>query len=73
MIDTLPLTIDHNFLFASSSSLQGHLIDALALASPARCQGYLAEDPHVVAEREELTARKRRLESVRAELLDFGL
>lgn len=39
----------------------------------ARCGMYLAEDPGLVTKRDELTARKRRLDSVAAELYNFGL
>jgi len=73
LIDIVPLTIDHAFLLAVSTALQQHLITQLGISSSARCVGYLAEDPHVVAEREELLGRKKRLESVRTELFNFGL
>ena len=73
MIDNVPMTIDHTFLFSFARALQQYLIEKLAVASPARCAAYLAEDPHIVAEREELMARKKRLESVQTELFNFGL
>lgn len=70
------MTIDNEFLFAFAQSLQPFLIEKLGLGSPtasARCAAYLAEDPVVVAEREELTGRKKRLEAVQVELYNFGL
>ena len=39
----------------------------------ARCAAYIAEDPHVVAAREELTTKMKRLETVQKALLNFGL
>ena len=39
----------------------------------ARCGKYLQEDPSVVARKDELVARKKRLESVAFELQSFGL
>ena len=38
-----------------------------------KCAAYLAEDPEVSVVREEVLARKRRLEKVQEELLNFGL
>ena len=76
MIDYVPLAIDHDFLYAFSNSLQDELVDKLGLGTREagdRCAGYLAEDPQVAATREELLSRKRRLEKVQDELLNFGL
>ena len=41
--------------------------------SYARCQAYIAEDPYVVATREELSTKMKRLETVQKALLNFGL
>ncbi|TCD63213.1 hypothetical protein EIP91_005825 [Steccherinum ochraceum] len=76
VIDNIPMAIDQSFLFAFAYALQPYLIKKLGLGtatSSQRCALYLAEDPNVVAEREELTARKKRLESVQTELYNFGL
>lgn len=76
VIDDIPMTIDNMFLFAFADQLQSHLIEKLGLGSPnarLRCTGYLAEDPAVVAEREELIGRQKRLEAVQTELYNFGL
>ena len=40
--------------------------------SHARCEAYIAEDPHTVAVREELMAKVKRLETVQKALLNFG-
>ncbi|THH32770.1 hypothetical protein EUX98_g1377 [Antrodiella citrinella] len=68
LIDYIPLAIDHAFLFSFSASLQSHLITELVISSEDRCKLYLAEDPQVVHEREELLGRKKRLETVKKEL-----
>ncbi|KAH8092249.1 P-loop containing nucleoside triphosphate hydrolase protein [Cristinia sonorae] len=76
MIDNVPMTIDNMFLFAFARELQPCLIEKLGLgsfSSAARCASYLAEDPNVVHERDELLARKKRLESVQIELFNAGL
>ncbi|KAF7800197.1 hypothetical protein EIP86_011444 [Pleurotus ostreatoroseus] len=76
IIDFVPLTIDHEFLFALADSLQDRLVEKMGLGtdgSAERCKAYLAEDHHIVATREELMSRKKRLEKVREQLLDFGL
>ncbi|KAI0072419.1 hypothetical protein K474DRAFT_398426 [Panus rudis PR-1116 ss-1] len=75
IIDNVPMTIDHSFLFEFSSTLQSYLIEKLGLGSEnatSRCSAYLAEDPTIVAEREELLAKKKRLISVQNELYQYG-
>ncbi|KAI0686945.1 P-loop containing nucleoside triphosphate hydrolase protein [Cytidiella melzeri] len=76
IIDYVPLAIDHELLYAFADELQKNLISALGLSgvdAVAKCAAYLAEDPNVVAEREELLARKTRLLSVQAELMSAGI
>ncbi|OBZ74744.1 Interferon-induced GTP-binding protein Mx1 [Grifola frondosa] len=76
VIDYIPLSIDHLFLYTFAETLQAHLIDKLGLGSAnaiARCTAYLAEDPYLVSMREELESRKKRMESVQKELFNFGL
>ncbi|KAH8092248.1 P-loop containing nucleoside triphosphate hydrolase protein [Cristinia sonorae] len=76
MIDSIPMTIDSMLLFAFARELQPWLIEKLGLGSStsgARCASYLAEDPTIVHERDELMARKKRLESVQMELFNAGL
>lgn len=56
--------------------LQDYMILELGLGTSNagdRCARYLAEDPNTVARRDELLARKTRLESVKVELQNFGL
>ena len=51
------------------------LIEKLGLGSAqadARCTAYIAEDPHVVAERSELLAKRAKLEKVQKALFNFG-
>ena len=70
------MAIDDKFLAVFRDRLQDFLLEKLGIGGPnstARCAGYLAEDPTVVAEREELTSKKNRLEAVQSELLNFGL
>ncbi|EMD31064.1 hypothetical protein CERSUDRAFT_60537 [Gelatoporia subvermispora B] len=76
VIDYVPLSIDHTFLYTFAEALQPYLIERLGIGSQnaaARCQAYISEDPHVIAQREELMGRKKRLESVQTELFNFGL
>lgn len=76
VIDNVPALIDLRFVRAVASDLLPFLIEKFELGTAnatARCGKYLAEDPNVVVRRDELLARKKRLESVAAELHDFGL
>ncbi|KAI0753579.1 hypothetical protein BC629DRAFT_1554707 [Irpex lacteus] len=76
VIDYIPMTVDHSFLFGFANALQEALIEQLGLGAPnsgTRCAAYLAEDGRIVALRDELMAKKRRLEGVQAELDNFGL
>ncbi|KAI0937652.1 hypothetical protein AcV5_000438 [Taiwanofungus camphoratus] len=76
VIDTVPLTIEHEFLFEFADRLQGFLIQKLRLGSSksaARCASYLAEGLDIVRMRNELLSKKKRLKSASVELLNFGL
>ena len=76
MIDYIPLSIDHHFLYAFASELPHELFARLGLGTAnaaARCGSYIAEDPAIVATRDELLAKKKRLENVQRALYDFGL
>ncbi|KAI0820102.1 P-loop containing nucleoside triphosphate hydrolase protein [Trametes gibbosa] len=76
IIDYVPLSIDLHFLYTLAERLQGVLIEKLGLGSAksdARCAAYIAEDPHVSAQRSELLAKKKKLEAVQRELFNFGL
>ena len=76
VIDNIPSTIDLNFVKAIFKGLQNFLISELGLGaadSSSRCAKYLAEDPNVIARRDDLVARSKRLESVKTELHNFGL
>ncbi|KAJ7060975.1 P-loop containing nucleoside triphosphate hydrolase protein [Mycena amicta] len=76
IIDNIPSLIDAKFLRAIAESLQRELISAFQLGGEkanAICSVYLAEDPWLVARREELVARRKRLEAVQLQLHNFGL
>ncbi|KAI9058586.1 hypothetical protein FKP32DRAFT_1581292 [Trametes sanguinea] len=76
VIDYVPLTIDHHFLYAFAAALHERLFERLGLGAAnaqARCSAYVAEDPTVVATRDELMAKKKRLENVQRALYNFGL
>ncbi|KAJ7269617.1 P-loop containing nucleoside triphosphate hydrolase protein [Mycena rebaudengoi] len=76
VIDNIPALIDSKFLRALTRTLQQDLISEFGLGgvnANAVCAAFLAEDPRLVARRDDLIARRRRLESVQAELHNFGL
>ncbi|EJF61472.1 hypothetical protein DICSQDRAFT_161582 [Dichomitus squalens LYAD-421 SS1] len=76
VIDYIPLSIDHHFLYAFSVEVQRLLFERLGLGTvdaARRCSSYIAEDPTIVSTRDELTAKKKRLESVQRALFNFGL
>ncbi|KAI0324482.1 hypothetical protein GY45DRAFT_1393054 [Cubamyces sp. BRFM 1775] len=76
VIDYIPLAIDHSFLYAFHERLRERLFERLGLGGPnasERCTGYIAEDPGVVAQHDELTSKKKRLENVQRALYNFGL
>ncbi|KAI1791428.1 P-loop containing nucleoside triphosphate hydrolase protein [Ganoderma leucocontextum] len=76
VIDYIPLSIDHHFLFAFAKELQRLLFERLGLGTAnaaARCSTYIAEDPTIVSTRDELTSKKKRLEAVQRALFNFGL
>ncbi|KAF5349459.1 hypothetical protein D9757_012431 [Collybiopsis confluens] len=76
MIDNIPRFIDLLFVRELARTLQPFLIAKFGLGTPSaneRCASYLGEDPAVVARREELLARKKRLESVERELDEYSL
>ncbi|ESK87739.1 hypothetical protein Moror_11276 [Moniliophthora roreri MCA 2997] len=68
--------IDLQFLKGLEERLQLHIVKQLGLGTAnanEQCARYLAEDPAVVARRDELRARQKRLESVQRELSNFEL
>ncbi|KAJ7668026.1 P-loop containing nucleoside triphosphate hydrolase protein [Mycena rosella] len=76
VIDNIPSLIDSKFLRAIAQTLQQDLISEFGLGSEnanAVCATFLAEDPRLVAKREDLIARRRRLETVQVQLHNFGL
>ncbi|TBU24235.1 P-loop containing nucleoside triphosphate hydrolase protein [Dichomitus squalens] len=76
IIDYIPLSIDHHFLYAFSVEVQRLLFERLGLGTvdaARRCSSYIAEDPTIVSTRDELTAKKKRLQSVQRALFNFGL
>ncbi|KAI0706855.1 P-loop containing nucleoside triphosphate hydrolase protein [Cerioporus squamosus] len=76
VIDYIPLSIDHHFLYAFVKQLQQLLFERLGLGtarSAERCAEYIAEEPNMVASRDELLTKKKRLENVQRALFNFGL
>ncbi|KAJ7143314.1 P-loop containing nucleoside triphosphate hydrolase protein [Mycena crocata] len=76
VIDNIPSLIDAKFLRAIAQTLQQDLISEFGLGSEnanAVCAAFLAEDPRLVAKREDLIAKRRRLEAVQIQLHNFGL
>ncbi len=76
VIDNVPMSIDYYFLYAFAEQLHERLFERLGLGTAnaaARCSAYVAEDPSVVAARDELMAKKKRLENVQRALYHFGL
>ncbi|KIK58162.1 hypothetical protein GYMLUDRAFT_45362 [Collybiopsis luxurians FD-317 M1] len=76
MIDNIPRFIDLLFVRELGKTLQPFLISKFGLGTPSaheRCATYLGEDLALVARRDELLARKKRLESVDRELEEYSL
>ncbi|KAH9854523.1 P-loop containing nucleoside triphosphate hydrolase protein [Lenzites betulinus] len=76
VIDNIPMAIDYYFLYAFEEQLHERLFERLGLGAAnaaARCSAYIAEDPSVVAARDELMGKKKRLENVQRALYNFGL
>ncbi|KAK0210987.1 P-loop containing nucleoside triphosphate hydrolase protein [Desarmillaria ectypa] len=76
VIDNIPSFIDLLFVRKVAEELQPFLISKFGLGTAAaneRCGRYLEEDPALVARREELASRKKRLMNVHKELISFGI
>ncbi|THH14151.1 hypothetical protein EW146_g6152 [Bondarzewia mesenterica] len=76
IIDYIPSFIDLKFVNEIMADIHPFLLVQLKLGmgdAAERCKRYLAEDPNVVARREELLARKVTLENVKSELYSFGI
>ncbi|KAJ7915221.1 hypothetical protein B0H13DRAFT_1610747, partial [Mycena leptocephala] len=76
VIDNIPSLIDSKFLLAMAQNLQQELTSEFGLGSEnanAVCATFLVEDPRLVAKREDLMARNRRLEAIQIQLHNFGL
>ncbi|KAA1467036.1 P-loop containing nucleoside triphosphate hydrolase protein [Dentipellis sp. KUC8613] len=74
IIDSIPMLIDLKFVRGIMQDMHDHLIREMGLAGDGateRCARYLAEDPDVVARRDEALARRATLESVQKELNNF--
>jgi ferric-dicitrate binding protein FerR (iron transport regulator) len=75
VIDVIPSLIDLVFLKSLTEKMQPFLISKMELGSASAADSnakLLAEDPEMVAWRDELTERRKRLESVVAELKKYG-
>lgn len=72
----VPAVIDSVFVQQLAEQLQPFLIEKFGMGTAGateRCASYLAEDSAVVARRDELLARERRLTSVQQQLVTFGI
>ncbi len=72
----VPQFIDQVFLIKFAEELQSFLIEKFGLGTATasdKCARYLAEDGVIVARREELLGKERRLNSVQKELFSFGI
>ncbi|KAI9058582.1 hypothetical protein FKP32DRAFT_1761410 [Trametes sanguinea] len=75
LADNIPAAIDEHLLYAFAKALFDTLVQKLGLTSDdaaARCARYFADTPDVAALREDLEAKKRRLDKVYQELCEFG-
>ncbi|KAI0681580.1 P-loop containing nucleoside triphosphate hydrolase protein [Earliella scabrosa] len=76
IVDYVMFAVDQHFMYEFSATLHRVLYEKLglgALNARERCRSYLVEDPSIVARREELVAKKERLEDVYKALVNFGL
>ncbi|KAM5536967.1 hypothetical protein V8D89_009296 [Ganoderma adspersum] len=79
IIDSMPVTIDHHFLYAVGERLKNCVFEKrlrVRLGAPdakSQCDFYLAEDPNVAAMRKALDAEKARLVKVQGAINKFGL
>jgi hypothetical protein len=75
VIDNVPSAIDRAFLHGLSQDIQKALLEGLGLTSNDandKARRYLAEDPRVTGDREELQAKLARLEDVWRQLVQFS-
>ena len=75
IIDNVPRTIDHDCLQALANSVNETLVRDLGVGDPmatSRLRGYFAEDPETSITRDELQAKKIRLEEIMHKLGNFG-
>ena len=76
IIDSVPMTIDLQFLYAFCESLQDCVFEKLGLGAPdakSKCDFYLAEDPNTASKRTALNAKKARLVKAQKAIREFGL
>jgi len=70
----LPCVIDQDFLITLAESVQEALVEELGLGTQEatqRAAEFLAEEPEVLAEREQLAARMARLDDILEKLARF--
>ena len=76
IIDNIPRVIDHGFLRATAEDMHDALVRGLGLGADRaveRAAIYLAEDPHVKAERRHLELKRERLEAAARELFKLQM
>lgn len=75
IIDNVPRTIDHDCLQALANTINETLVKDLGVGdttATSRLRGYFAEDPETSILRDELQAKKTRLEEIMLKLNNFG-
>lgn len=74
--DNVPMALDHELVLGldNDRGLENALLTGLGVTGvdgPRRCKDFLQEPPTVVATRERLQERVRRLEAAKKELMDM--
>jgi len=76
VIDMVPLTIDDDFLCGLARDVHDTLMQGLGLSGPdphGKAAKFLAEDPDVAVQREELNLKMTRVDDIWAHLSEFNL
>ena len=76
--DNVPMALDHELILGldKERGLENALLVGLGVTGPdghRRCKEYLQEPPQVIAQRERLQEKLRRLEAAKKELLDIWM
>lgn len=75
IVDNIPRVVDLELVRELPQAIFNQITKALRLAEPGaseRCKRLLAEDTRVVAQRQDLIARKKKLEELAMQYRDFA-